>query len=155
MEANAPVTYEEVQRETCKDSELSTLKLYVHQEWPKYANISTSMRPYYKHRGEYSIEGECVLWQGRVVMPLKLRERYLQVLHSQHQGVTSSQKLAKRYAWWPGMNRQIESEVQRCEDCQRHSHMPPQVAIQPNPWPEKPWSRVHMDFAGPVDANFC
>ena len=28
--------------------------------------------------------------------------------------------------------------------------MPPKAALHPWEWPSKPWSRLHIDFAGPV-----
>ncbi|CAI2738846.1 unnamed protein product [Dicrocoelium dendriticum] len=47
--------------------------------------------------------------------------------------------------------RQSQSIRPRVQDCQQASKMPPHQS--PVPWhpPAKPWSRVHIDYAGPID----
>ncbi|XP_072145123.1 uncharacterized protein [Dermacentor andersoni] len=49
------------------------------------------------------------------------------------------------------LDRDIEKLVNACPTCIEWGSMPP--ARQPVPWPdtEEPWSRVHVDFAGPVE----
>ncbi|XP_033760781.1 uncharacterized protein K02A2.6-like [Pecten maximus] len=55
-------------------------------------------------------------------------------------------KLARSYIWWPGIDMDIESKVQ---DCQVHGSIPAVAPLHPWNWPEKPWSRLHVDYAGP------
>ena len=43
----------------------------------------------------------------------------------------------------------IEKTVRRCTDCQSVQSAPPVAPLQPWKWPTCPWSRVHIDFAGP------
>ncbi|XP_054918569.1 uncharacterized protein [Dermacentor andersoni] len=59
--------------------------------------------------------------------------------------------LARSVFWYPGLDRDIEKLVNACPTCIEWGSMPP--ARQPVPWPDKeePWSRVHADFAGPVE----
>ncbi|XP_026016563.1 Fc receptor-like protein 5 [Astatotilapia calliptera] len=47
------------------------------------------------------------------------------------------------------MDENIEREVQACEECQKHSKSPPTAPLHPWEWPESPWSRIHVDYAGP------
>ena len=51
--------------------------------------------------------------------------------------------LARSYVWWPGIDR--EKVVKSCASCQEHQNMPPKAPIHPC----KPWSRLHINFAGP------
>ena len=48
------------------------------------------------------------------------------------------------------MDADFESKVKHCLICQRSRKKPPKVPIQPWDWPEKPWSRIHVDHTGPI-----
>lgn len=61
--------------------------------------------------------------------------------------------LARNYFWWPGMDKDIELLSQSCQECKLRQNCPPSAPLQPWPWPDKPWSRVHMDYAGPVEGK--
>ena len=39
--------------------------------------------------------------------------------------------------------------IQRCDTCQLHNKSPPAAPLHPWEWPEKPWTRIHIDYAGP------
>ncbi len=58
--------------------------------------------------------------------------------------------LARCFAWWPGMDKSLEEKVKLCDSCQRTRKLPPVAPIQPWEWPERPWSRLHIDYAGPL-----
>ena len=47
------------------------------------------------------------------------------------------------------MDEDIEKMVGACEICQSVKNTPPVVPLQSWIWPSRPWSRVHLDFAGP------
>ncbi|XP_045105029.1 uncharacterized protein LOC123500376 [Portunus trituberculatus] len=47
------------------------------------------------------------------------------------------------------MDYDIETVVQQCAQCQQLRNLPPDAPLQPWEWPEKPWSRLHLDYAGP------
>lgn len=52
--------------------------------------------------------------------------------------------------WWPGLDRAIESQAAVCRECVQA--MPMQSAKEPVNWPEtkENWSRMHIDYAGPI-----
>ncbi|XP_062714269.1 uncharacterized protein K02A2.6-like [Aedes albopictus] len=54
----------------------------------------------------------------------------------------------------PGLDGAIEDYVRRCSHCATAAKAP--VKAKPEPWPktEKPWTRIHIDYAGPVDGNY-
>ncbi len=65
------------------------------------------------------------------------------------------QALARSFVWWPGMDKELELKelelkVKQCEPCQ---HLPAMALIQPWEFPKKPWSRIHIDYAGPVERH--
>ncbi|KAA3674732.1 uncharacterized protein DEA37_0003174 [Paragonimus westermani] len=49
------------------------------------------------------------------------------------------------------MDSEIERFCQRCEGCQLAAKVPPKCPLQPWPDAEKPWQRLHLDFAGAVN----
>ena len=61
--------------------------------------------------------------------------------------------LARGYLWWPGMDKDIEECVKKCDVCQQTRKDPPAVPLHPWVWPDKPWTRVHIDYAGPLEEN--
>lgn len=75
------------------------------------------------------------------------------LLHEGHPGTSRMKKLAQSFVWWPGMDRDIEEVVKKCKTCQENQTMPKHVAIYPWEWPNRPWSRIHIDFAGPFQGK--
>ena len=57
--------------------------------------------------------------------------------------------LGRSYVWWPGMDAAIERRVQTCPQCQQNRQSPPEASLHPWEWPNRSWSQVHLDFAGP------
>ena len=57
--------------------------------------------------------------------------------------------LARAYLWWPGMDTQIAELVKACPVCQESQSTPAAAPLHPWEWPSQPWSRIHLDYAGP------
>jgi hypothetical protein len=55
--------------------------------------------------------------------------------------------------WWPGMDKELEECVNKCETCQTNRKTPPRAPLHPWAWPDQPWSRVHIDYAGPLQGK--
>lgn len=47
------------------------------------------------------------------------------------------------------MDRDIENLVRKCEQCQLHQKTPAEAPLHPWEWPKEPWTRIHIDYAGP------
>lgn len=95
------------------------------------------------------VQGGCLLWGNRVVVPAQGRGMVLQELHEAHPAVVRMKMLARSYVWWPSINRDIENRVQQCHQCQVNQKSPCQVPMHQWWYPQKPWSRLHVDYAGP------
>ena len=57
--------------------------------------------------------------------------------------------LACTFVWWPGLDHDIEQKVKVCHECQKCWPNPSLAPLVPWKWPSQPWSRFHIDFAGP------
>ena len=74
----------------------------------------------------------------------------LNELHQEHLGSTKMKQLARSYVWWPGMDHDLEQMSAACSVCLANRALPKKAPLHPWNWPEKPWLRVHADYAGPV-----
>ena len=101
-------------------------------------------RPFVRQKDELSMCLRVILWGSRVIVPLKSRERVLEVLHSTYPVVNRMKSIARSYVWWPGMDTQIENRVKACHACQENVNSPAKAPVHPWEWPERAWSRVHM-----------
>ena len=61
--------------------------------------------------------------------------------------------LAQSYVWWPGMDAEIKNRVKSCHACQENLNSPTKDPVHPWEWPERAWSRVHIDYAGPFEGS--
>ena len=62
-------------------------------------------------------------------------------------------RIARTLVWWHGIDKDIDQQVRSCLECQRNQASPPEILVQPWHWPTRPWSRVHADFAGPINGQ--
>ena len=95
------------------------------------------------------MEAECALWGTRVIIPSKLRQKLFDKLHRVHPGITKMKSVSRSYFWWPILDRDIESLVKACVECQAVKNTPQVVPLHLWLWPTKTWKQVHLNFAGP------
>ena len=136
-----------VERELKKDKIMQQVMDYQINGWPN--QVPESLQPYYRKRDELSVQGGCLTWGVRTVIPTVLRAQVLQLLHLTHAGMVSMKRLARAYVWWPNIDLDIEETVRICRDCGEVSKMLPKVVIHPWVRPSGPFQRVHVDFTGP------
>ena len=61
--------------------------------------------------------------------------------------------LSRSLVWWPGLDSDIEKMVKTCTPCQQNQSLPATAPLHPWQWPTRPWSRLHIDYAGPMDGK--
>ena len=133
---------------TAKDPVMSRVYHYVQNGWPD-TTLDHNYKPYFTKRNELSVFDGCLLWGSRVVIPGPGQNTILEELHQGHPGMFRMKGLARGYVWWPGIDSEIEEKVKSCYICQSQHNSPPSAPLNPWSWPEKPWSRLHIDYAGP------
>ena len=60
---------------------------------------------------------------------------------------------ASSYVWWPGIDKVLEDRVKSCSKCQQQQKLPASSTLHPWDWPDRPWVRLHADYAGPIDGK--
>ena len=57
------------------------------------------------------------LKDGRVVVPMSARQRYLKLLHQNHMAGRTIVDTARRSFYWPGLKKEIHQNYNNCETC--------------------------------------
>ena len=142
-----PVTASDIQKATRSDRTLSKVFQHVRGGWPK--EVQKELEPYKSRQDEIVLEGGCLMWGIRVIIPERLQQKVLQSLHANHPGISRMKAVARSYFWWSGLDEAIERTAKSCPACQAVKSSPPAAPFHPWVWPDAPWKRVHIDFAGP------
>jgi len=142
-----PVDSSQLKQATRKDPILGKVMVYLKEGWP--SKIVDDLQPYYRRRHELTIEVGCLLWGMRVVVPKSCQKAILAELHTSHPGIVRMKSIARTHVWWPSIDKQIEQVVHDCSSCQSIRNAPSRAELHPWSWPDAPWRRIHVDFAGP------
>jgi hypothetical protein len=146
--SRSPVDTGKIRQWTMRDPVLAQVYQFAMQGWPTVVQ-DDSIKPYFTRRNELSVQEGCLLWGSRVVIPPQGRSQVMDILHETHPGMSRMKGLTSGYVWWPGMDKAIEEQARRCSTCQTHQKVPPKAPVHPWEWPHQPWSRIHVDYAGP------
>jgi len=100
-------------------------------------------------RNELSICDSLLYRGARLVIPKCLQRKMLHILHDGHPGINAMKTLARQCVWWPQIDKNIESFVRYCKGCCKSKGQSQSDWIS---WPNenRPWNRIHIDFAGPL-----
>ena len=151
MLQSAPITAAQIARWTRTDPVLSKVLRCIKEGWPEQAD--DALKPYWQRRLELSVMDDCILWGNRVLIPKQGRPLILDELHGGHPGASKMKALARMFVWWIKMDSDIEQLVKQCPQCQQSQQNPPAAPLHPWQWPLRPWTRIHIDFAGPVQGK--
>lgn len=150
---STPITSARIKDSTRRDPEMSLVMRYIESGWTCKTSetMPESLKPYYNRRQELTVEDGCILWGQRVVIPQRHRQSMVDEIHTGHPGICRMKAIARSIIWWPKMDADLEAKVKTCEECQVNQKTPAEAPLHPWEFPHKPWSRLHIDFAGP----FC
>ncbi|XP_037521037.1 uncharacterized protein K02A2.6-like [Rhipicephalus sanguineus] len=132
----------------------SQVKFWIKKGWPKFlSEEQIRFRPYFSKKAELTYYQDLVYWGHRIVLPTALNRHILDLLHETHPGMATMKNIARSLFWFPGLDGEIERLVRECPACVQAAAMPP--AQTPVPWPTtgEKWSRLHADYAGPIEGH--
>ena len=132
-----PVSLKEIKSEAVRDKFIREIKAKLLKKNTKIEEI-------------YSLCDNILLYSERVVIPKTLQKRILHDFHTGHPGINRMKNLMRSYVFWPGMDADVTDMVSKCKGCILTAKSPP---TSQEPWPKagRTWSRIHIDFAGPID----
>ncbi|CAH8601572.1 unnamed protein product [Schistosoma rodhaini] len=147
-----PLSAEDIRRYTQEDGELKRIISYLEHGWPSHID-NKNIEQYAHRRNSLSLVDGCLMFGNRVIVPTSLRRKVMLELHAAHPGVARMKALARGYVYWPNIDAQIEEYVAKCSACAKAMKAPRKTEMQSWGTPSNPWSRVHVDFAGPINGK--
>ncbi|CAK1582126.1 unnamed protein product [Parnassius mnemosyne] len=122
---------------------------YINDGWPNDVEMR-ELKPYINRKNELYMELGCVMLGHRVVIPDSCRDKVIKELHEGHMGVVKTKALARSHVWWPGIDEAVEAACRVCTVCAAVADTPSAYAPRSWSWPDRPWTRIHIDFLGPI-----
>ncbi|GFV97975.1 uncharacterized protein K02A2.6 [Trichonephila clavipes] len=105
--------------------------------------------PWKGRESEFSLQNGCIMYGHRVCIPEKYQNQVLEELHFGHPGIVKMKAIARSYCYWQGIDASITNFVQNCSACIATRNEPARINRHPWEWPNGPWQRIHVDYAGP------
>ena len=108
------MTLQEIQADTEKDPTLQSLiKAIETDRW-----TDSEILDYKRLKDELLVYSGVVLRGNRIVVPSKLRERAVDLVHVGHQGIVKTKGLICEKVWFPGIDKMVKDKVDNCLACQ-------------------------------------
>lgn len=89
----------------------------------------------------------------RLVVPVSLRSRVLELAHEGHQGIVCTKQRLRELYWWPHMDKCVETMIGSCVPCQcndKTANTEP-APLTPVELPGGPWEKVAIDITSPFE----
>ena len=132
---------------TNQDPVLQTLKSLVLTGWPEQREqVPIHARAYWNYKEELTLYNGILFKNDRIIIPTSMRAEITVKAHSSHQGIQASIRKAKDLVFWPGMCKDIEESVTKCEVCAQFQTKNVKEPMQSQEIPDRPWSRVSSDL---------
>lgn len=138
------LSHEIVKEYTERDKNLTQLKFFIKYGCPNKI-VNKELSQYKSHVQYMTIVKGCILFHNRVLIPVALRERVLDLFHQNHPGIVAMKSLARSLIWFPGLDRDVEYLVKSCNVCQSVRNKPSHNSHVSWPSPSRPWQRLHID----------
>jgi transposase InsO family protein len=118
---------------------------FIRYGWPKSGrDLSGEILNLYHNRSKLTLCSDFLMYGTRFYIPYNLRDIYLSRLHEGHLGINKCQSKAQQLFWWPGINAEIASFIQECNECIKNGRVKHQPWTEP-PLPEGPWQEIGVD----------
>ena len=146
-----PVDVEQVAHVTATDQELLAVMKALDSHWePRTRQLG----PFFQIREQLAIKwssGHRILLKGdTIVIPAELRKKVLGQAHQGHMGIVKMKAYLRAYAYWPGMNKDIENFCRRCPQCTIYQKVGDRAPMSQVAEKEtEPWQRIAIDMTGP------
>ena len=131
----------EIKRAQDDDTTCRMIKHYCMYGWPDIAELGSDEKVYLQVSTDVTIQQGLLLKGSRLVIPIAMRPEILAKNHEGHQGITKCREHAKQSVWWPGLSKQIEDLVEKCDRCakERLNRVEP---MMPSKVPDYPLQNV-------------
>lgn len=108
---------ERIRDEQNHDHNCVQLAKYCQDGWPNRNQLDNDLKPFHSVSTELSLQNGLLMRNSRIVIPKSLQPEILQKLHNGHQGITKCRERARNSVWWPGISKDLETEVKKYTAC--------------------------------------
>ena len=153
------MTLMEIKEETRKEPILQQISAHIRNNtWHKVTGDTQHAEILKKFRqisGELtvSLSDDIILRGTRIVIPVSLEQRVLQLAHEGHQGIVKTKTLLRSKVWFPNIDQKAESIVKNCLACQANTLVTQSEPLRMSELPEAPWHNICADFYGPFQTD--
>ena len=138
---------EEIKEATRTDHVLQDAIKFTIEGWPKYKeDVSEHLHELYTVKSHLTVADHMLIYDGKIVIPIKLREKILDIIHHGHQGISKCRERANTAVWWYGIGASIKNMVQKCEHCQVQRSAQHREPLKTTTLPNGPWVRIGVDL---------
>ena len=139
------LTLQDIKEETIKDCQLTKLKTYIVDGFPKHKHeCAEDIRSFYDYRESLTIIDGMIMKDKRIVIPFGLREQALENLHRSHVGIVKMKEKASTSMFWPKIYNDTENFLSRCHPCMSHKIKQTAEPLE-HDVPTKPWCSLTLD----------
>lgn len=113
--------------------------------WPSRRDVGFDLKPYWNERQSIALVEDLLMCGSRIVIPSRLRQPVLEVIHEGHFGIEKCRARSKSSVWWPSIDADIQQMVKNCHSCLKQSTNR-KMPLQQTKFPDRPWQRIAMDL---------
>ena len=133
--------------ETLRDPVLNALKEVIYNGWPdNVKELPSDLRAYWSFPDELAVEAGVIFKGRQILVPPSMQKDILKQLHSGHQGVEKTRRLARESVYWVKINSDIENTCKSCESCQEQQDANRREPSLPHCLPARPWQHIATDL---------
>ena len=127
----------EIKQAKADDATCQNIQEFCIHGWPDKAKLGPEEKLYLQVATDLTIQKGLLLKGSRLVIPVAMQKTIL--------GIMKCRERAKQSVWWPGLSKQIEDLVEKCDKCskERQNRVEPMI---PSDMPERPWQTVGSDL---------
>ena len=120
-----PIDWNQIRKANMIDPTMVRLAHVIQRGWPETAKeLFDDVKVYFHYRYTLHIVDGIIFLHKRIVVPISLRQVFLQKIHDAHLEVVKSRLLGWTLIYWPNWNHDIKTMCQSCETCRENQSMP-------------------------------
>ncbi|MFY8166669.1 MAG: RNase H-like domain-containing protein, partial [Sediminibacterium sp.] len=145
------MTKEMILEETMKDVDLTKLKQMIKDG---VYRPCTELKGFSNIFGELTVTDEgLILRDMRMVLPVSLHKKAIQIAHEGHQGIRKTKELLRSKIWFPNIDKFTETFYKNCS-CQADIYDRNMAPLSMSEMPDGPWTNISIDYYGPFDGVY-
>ena len=145
------LTVSEVGEATSKDTVLCLVREAI--QTGQWSNTQLKQFKLIKDDLTIDYDNNVLLRGTRIVIPISLTKRVIQIAHEGHQGQAKTKSLLREHVWFPDMDKAVKAELDQCLACQATAQPNPPEPLQSSPLPGCVWDKLKIDFYGPLPSG--